>query len=83
MIFRRYELRIITENGRKIRGPIFTVKDHSRFVELIRDYDDLTLLRLKLNGLRITVPKEVLQTGHVEIKPVSFLYALIRYWRSY
>ena len=79
---RRYELRFITQNGRKIRGPIFNKKDHKKYCEAIHNMDEFTVFRMSLGRNRIVIPQQMLEKGYFQIKPVGLLYTLIRLWRS-
>ena len=80
---RCYELRLVTQEGRKIRGPIFGKKDHQKFVDLIQDIGSFSVFRMTFGKHRIVIPQQVIETGYFHIKPVGLLYTLIRMWRSW
>jgi hypothetical protein len=83
MLWRRYELRFITQHGIKIRGPVIKRKDWQKFADKIQDIQEATVFRMRHNGSRIVIPQQTLENGHFHLKPVGPIYWLIRLWRSW
>ena len=81
MPFRRYEMRFTREDGRVLRGPVFTKGSYAKMQGVIDRLDDLSVLRMQMGRRRIVIPRQTLENGHAEIKPVGLLYAWIRTWR--
>lgn len=81
-MFRKYEFLFVCEDGRKLRGPVFSKKDYSRFQEIADRVHELSVLRLQMGRHRIIIPQAVLEHGHAEIKPRCFLYYIIRVLRT-
>lgn len=79
---RRYELRFVTESGLVLRGPIFKRSSISEFKDTINHIDEMNRLTLTRGRRSFVVPKETLQRGYVEIRPVGLIYTLIRSWRN-
>ena len=80
---RRYELRFITQNGRKIRGPIFGKKDWGQVADSINDGHQFVVFRMHFGRQRCVIPQAVLENGYFEIKPIGMIHALARLWRSW
>ena len=79
---RHYELRFTTERGRVIRGPIFGKEEHVHFKRVLLKMYESNLLMLTIGSKVFVIPEKILRSGHAEIKPVGFLYSLIRSWRA-
>jgi hypothetical protein len=80
---RRYELRFITADGRKIRGPVFAKKHWNKVSQSIENANDFVVFRMLFGRHKIIIPQAMLEKGHFHIKPVGLLYYAFRLWRAW
>lgn len=78
----RYQLRLVLDNGRVIRGPIFPKSAYDRFKGIADRLEEYSVLRLSYGSHRIVVPQGMLQRSYAEIRRVGLVRRFIAWWRS-
>lgn len=81
-MFRRYQIRFVTAEGRVLRGPAFKADQYDKFQGIIDRLDDLSVLRLKNGNHRIVIPRQVLEQGYAEIRGIGPVRRLISWLRG-
>ena len=73
-----YQIVVTFDTGRKVIGPVVTENDREDFVELIDQYNDLTVFRLTDGFRRVVIPQQMLERGYVELRRVSLLRVILQ-----
>lgn len=73
-----YAMHIVFDNGHVIYGPIIGQDDIERFKKLVRDYHEMTVLRLNDGWRDIVIPKDMIQRSYVEFRRISWVRFLCR-----
>lgn len=81
-MFRRYQLRFVTREGRVLRGPVFGHDNYAKFQGLIDRLDEMSILRMKNGNHRIVIPEHTLKHGYAEIVGIGPVRRLIQWLRS-
>lgn len=79
---KRYQMRVTLDNGRVIRGPIFTSDDYEEWRKLIDQYQKFDVFRFSDGFRRVVIPEGLLTRSYVELRRISLLRAmLLTLWR--
>lgn len=77
-----YQLRVTLDNGRVIRGPVFSDDDFDRWKELVDQYNKFDVFRISDGFRRIVIPEGLLTRSYVELRRISRIRAiLLALWR--